>query len=296
MSHLPLSRRAGALTALGVLLFAAPRARAQYPASWNAWNVPVKPFRVVDNIYYVGATEVSSFLITSPQGHILLDGGMPATAAQILRNIKALGFDPRDVKILINSHAHADHAGGLAELKKSTGAQFVAPAQDSALLANGGHDDFAFGNSYIFPSVVVDRTVRDGESVHLGNTTLVAHITSGHTHGCTTWTTTANDGGAKRAVVFTCSYSAPGYKLVNNPAYPNIVEDFRKTFAALKALPCDVLLAPHGGQFKLLKKMKRAGASPNPFVDSVECKAYFDESERAIEAIVRQQQASTEKP
>ncbi|HEY4131767.1 MAG TPA: subclass B3 metallo-beta-lactamase, partial [Gemmatimonadaceae bacterium] len=275
---------------------AAPSARAQLPKAWDAWNVPVKPFRVIDNIYYVGATEVSSFLITSPQGDILLDGGTPATAPEILANITSLGFNPRDVKILINSHAHADHAGGLAELKRATGAEFVASVQDSALLANGGHNDFAFGNTLLFPPIIADRTFHDGETVHVGTSTLVAHITPGHTRGCTTWTTTATEGGVKRSVVFTCSYSAPDYQLVNNAAYPNIIADYRKTFGILHTLPCDVLLAPHGSQFKLLDKMKRAGETPNPFVSAAECKAYFDASEKAIEAKISEQQAKAKKP
>jgi metallo-beta-lactamase class B len=304
MSRHILARLTALAGALAAVVIVSSAARAQQsapqasplPTSWNAWNVPVKPFRVIDNIYYVGATEVSSFLITSPQGHILLDGGIPATAPQILANIKSLGFNPRDVKILINSHAHADHAGGLAELKSATGAEFVSSVQDSALLANGGHNDFAFGNTLVFPPIVANRTIRDGESVHVGRATLVAHITPGHTRGCTTWTTTATDAGAKRAVVFTCSYSAPGYKLVNNPTYPNIIDDYRKTFGVLRALPCDVLLAPHGSQFELLNKMKRAGATPNPFVDASECKAYMEASAKAIEARVSEQQQAAKKP
>jgi metallo-beta-lactamase class B len=274
---------------LALTTILATAARAQAPPEWRAWNVPVKPFRVIDNIYYVGATEVSSFLITSPQGDILLDGGLPETPPLILANIKALGFNPRDVKIIINSHAHADHAGGLAELKRATGARVIISALDSALVARGGRGDFQWGDRLLFDPVVADRTVRDGEAVHVGLTTLVAHITPGHTRGCTTWTTTANDDGAKKAVVFTCSYSAPGYTLVNNAAYPTIVDDFRHTFATMRTLPCDVLLAPHGSAFHLKDKMARAGTTPNPFVDPAECKSYIDASEKAIEAQVTKQ-------
>lgn len=270
--------------------FAAPSpARAQSTAEYRAWNQPIKPLHLIGNIYYVGATEVSSFLITAPEGDILLDGGFAETAPQILANIKTLGFDPRDVKILINSHAHFDHAAGLAALKRATGAKLVVSKPDSALIARGGHGDFAWGDQLTFEPVVADHTVHDGETITLGSTTIVAHITPGHTRGCTTWTTTVDDAGVKRDVVFACSFSAPGYQLVENKKYPTIREDFQRSFAIMRSLPCDVLLAPHGSIFHLKEKIARLGTTPNPFVDPAECKAYVDESEKAFDAKVLEQ-------
>src|SRR6185503_14158379 len=149
-------------------------------------NDPVEPFRIVGNVHYVGASDVTSFLITTPQGHILIDGGFAETAPMIVANIRKLGFDPRDVRLILNSHAHLDHAGGIAELRRVTGAKFLASAPDAAQLARGGTDDPQFGNRFPFPPAPPDRLVRDGERVTLGGTTLTAHITPGHTRGCTT--------------------------------------------------------------------------------------------------------------
>jgi metallo-beta-lactamase class B len=269
---------------------------AQSTAEHRQWNTPIRSFRVVDNIYYVGATDISSFLITSPQGHVLLDGGFAETAPIILANIRALGFNPRDVKTLLVSHGHLDHAGGLAELKQATGARFLASAPDSALIAHGGRGDFRWGDSATFPALVADQTVRDGEQITVGSTTLIAHITPGHTRGCTTWTMTVRDGATPRDVLFSCSYSAPGYRLVGNADYPEIVADYRRSFAALRELKCDVLLAPHGWDFHLATKVTRADSTPNPFVDPAECKAYIDAAERAIESAVQKQMSARRAP
>jgi len=278
-----------ALSAALVAQICVTPARAQATAEWRAWNEPIKPFRVIDNIYYVGATEVSSFLITSELGDILLDGGFAETAPQILANIKTLGFDPRDVKIIINSHAHFDHAAGLAALKRATGAKLLLSKPDSALAARGGLGDFQWGDTATFEPVTADRTVRDGETIKLGATSIVAHITPGHTRGCTTWTMTVDDGGAKRDVMFVCSFSAPGYQLVRNEKYPEIREDYASSFATARALPCDVLLGPHGSIFHMKEKIVKLGTSPNPFVDPAECKAYIDAAEKAFDAKVLEQ-------
>src|SRR5512146_2519975 len=162
---------------------------------WRSWNQPVQPFRIIGNIYYVGASDVTSFLITSPQGHILLDGGFVETAPMIRDNIRKLGFKPEDVKYLINSHAHFDHAAGLAQLKKWTGAKFVASREDGALIARGGRGDFAWGDKLTFPAVRPDRMIQDHETLSIGGVTMTAHLTPGHTKGCTTWTTEAEENG-----------------------------------------------------------------------------------------------------
>jgi metallo-beta-lactamase class B len=259
------------------LLFAAP----QGVSSSRDWNRPVKPFRIADNLYYVGASDVTSFLITTPQGDILLDGGLRETAPQIERNVAALGFHMKDVKILLNSHAHMDHAGGLAELKRISGAQLVASRGDMPALETGDRDDFAWGNKLTFPPVKVDRIITDGARVTLGNATMTAHVTPGHTKGCTTWTMPVTDHGKTYKVVFVCSTSAPGYKLVGNKKYPQIAQDYENTFHVLRGLPCDIFLASHGSFFDLTGKRQRLGSMKgNPFIDPDGYRAFLDRSER----------------
>ena len=163
---------------VGILLFPAI-AQGQADATSRQWNQPVTPFRIIDNIYYVGASGVTAFLITTPAGHIVTDGGLAETAPQILANIQKLGFKPSDVRILLNSHAHYDHAGGLAALRKATGARLYASAGDAALLRSGGADDFRFRDTLRFPPVEVDHLVRDGEVIRLGETAVTIQLTPG---------------------------------------------------------------------------------------------------------------------
>ncbi|MGH9697077.1 MAG: subclass B3 metallo-beta-lactamase [Bryobacteraceae bacterium] len=258
-------------------LFFAPRA---VPSSRN-WNRPVKPFRIADNLYYVGASDLTSFLITTPKGDILLDGGLRETAPQIERNVAALGFRMTDVKILLNSHAHMDHAGGLAELKRVSGAQLVASRGDTHSLETGDHDDFAWGNRLTFPRVHVDRIIGNGARVTLGTVTMTAHVTPGHTRGCTTWTVPVTDRGKTYNVVFVCSTTAPGYKLAGNKKYPEIAQDYEHTFKILRSLPCDIFLASHGSFFDLTGKRKRLeSAKINPFIDPDGYRAFLDRTER----------------
>jgi metallo-beta-lactamase class B len=229
-------------TLILALLFANV-ALAQSDPTSRSWNQPVEPFRIVENVYYVGASDITSYLITTPKGHILLDGGFVETVPMIVANIRKLGFRVEDVKILINSHAHVDHAGGLAELKRLTGATFYASRGDIPQLARGGLDDPHFGNRLPFPPIYADRIIEDKQRISLGGTTLVARITPGHTPGCTTWTMRAG----KRNVVFVGSPSTPSeYRLT-----PALIEDYRRQFATLKTLGCDVFLASHGNFFGL---------------------------------------------
>ena len=216
------------------------------------WNQPVKPFKVIGNVYYVGATEVSSFLITTSEGHILLDSGFLETVPQIQQNVAQLGFRFQDIKILLNSHAHYDHAGGLARLKELTGAKLMVSEGDVAQLARGGKDDPNFGDRFLFTPVTVDRMLRDGYTVKLGDVSLTALLTPGHTKGCTTWTMKVRDGAKMHDVVFVGSTTAPGYKLVDNDKYSNIAQDYELTFRLLKNLPVDVFVAAHGSTFGLL--------------------------------------------
>jgi len=265
---------------------------AQSNPTWRSWNQSVEPFRIVGNIYYVGASDISSYLITSPRGHILIDGGFVETAPMIRDNIRRLGFKVEDVKILLNSHAHFDHAAGLAQLKQWTGAEFVASRADGDQIARGGHDDPMFGNRFTFPPTHPDRTISDGDIVTVGDTILTAHLTPGHTKGCTTWTTDAVENGHRYHVVFLCSVSAPGYKLVNNPNYPNVVDDYRHTFTYLKTLPCDVFLGAHASFFRMQEKRAAEKADPtrNPFIDPQEFRQFVDRAQRDFEAELKRQE------
>lgn len=260
---------------LALALVAAAHAHGQNDPTSRAWNQPVPPFRIAGNLYYVGASEVTSYLITTPKGHILIDGGFAETAPQIRANIERLGFRLSDVRVLLNSHAHFDHAGGLAELKRITGATFYASPGDTPLLARGGHDDPQFGNRFPFPPITPDRLIADGQRVVVDGTALTAHITAGHTRGCTTWTTTIHD--AKRAydVVFVCSPSVP-------PEYhltPEMIADYRRQFAFLRSLHPDIFLASHGNFFDLDEKRKT-----HDFLDHGEYAAFVAAMEKRFEA------------
>jgi metallo-beta-lactamase class B len=203
----------------------------------RSWNQPVRPFRIIDSIYYVGASDVTSFMIATSKGLILIDGGLVETAPQILANVQALGYDPRDIRILLNSHAHYDHAGGLAELRRATGARVYAGRGDSALLARGGRDDFFFRNRFPFPPIAIDRGVVDGDRLELGQTTISAVATPGHTRGCTTWSTQVMVGGRQLTVLFLCSLSIPGYSFGPDASYPGIAQDYRASIAKLRRTP-----------------------------------------------------------
>ena len=266
---------------------------AQRDEESRSWNQPVKPFRIIGNVYYVGASEVTSYLITTPQGHILLDSGFAETVPQIRENVKRLGFKLEDVRLLINSHAHYDHAGGLAELKALTGAKLCASEADAAQLASGGKGDFRWGDTFAFPAVQADRILHDGDTVELGGVWLVAHLTPGHTKGNTTWTMEVKDGGKTYNVVFMGSTSAPGYQLINNSKYPNIVADYQHSFRVLESLPCDVFLAPHGSFFQLKEKMARLeqGAATNPFIDPQGYRDYLKDSKKVFYEQLKTQQA-----
>jgi metallo-beta-lactamase class B len=245
-------------------LLLATVAHAQSDPTSRSWNQPVEPFRIAGNLYYVGASDITSYLITTPKGHILLDGGFVETVPIIVANIRKLGFQVEDVKILLSSHAHLDHAGGLAELKRLTGATFYASRRDIPLLSRGGLDDPQFGNRFPFPPVYADRILDDRSRVSLGGTTLVARVTPGHTPGCTTWTMRVRDRGKTYDVVFVGSPTAPGYKLVGNPRYPDAVADYRHTFAILRSLPCDIFLGSHANFFNMKEKREQGRSFVDP--------------------------------
>jgi metallo-beta-lactamase class B len=277
------------IAALGLAaLLAAPGLEGQADPESRSWNQPIAPFRIIGNLYYVGASDITSYLIATAQGLIVIDGGFVETAPQIRDNIAKLGFRVSDVRILLNSHAHYDHAGGLAALKAWSGARLLASPGDAPLLEAGGRATPQFGDRFLFPPVKVDHLLHDGEAVTLGGTTLEAHLTPGHTPGCTTWSMRVAEGGEDHDVVFVCSTSVlPGYRLTGpQSTYPGIADDYARTFATLAALPCDVFLAAHAGFFGGEDKARRlrAGARPNPFIDPQGYRAYLAVAEAAYRA------------
>ena len=195
------------------------------------WNKPTEPFKMIGNVYYVGTDGLASYLITSPQGHILVDTVMPEATSQIKANIEKLGFKVTDIKYLLNTHAHIDHTGGLAEMKQASGAQLVAGEADKPLLEGGYYPGAREETALAFPPVKVDRTVREGDKVTVGDVTLTARETPGHSPGCTSWEFSVKDGDATRSVLIFCSGTVALNRLVANPTYSGIVADYRKTFA-----------------------------------------------------------------
>ena len=286
--------------ALVALLTLVPcAAQAQKYAVANAENEPVTPFKIAPNLYYVGGTYAASYLFTSPSGHILLDVGFMESAPQVLASIKALGFNPRDVRILLNSHAHFDHAGGLAALKAASGARLFASAGDAKQLREGGLDDYGLFDKGLFPPVVVDSIIPNGSIVKLGGWQLKAVITPAHTRGCTNWTTTVETDGKPLGAVFMCSASVPGYKLVGNRGYPNIVSDYERLFPALRALRCDYFFGSHPSFFSMTEKAAKLRANPsgaNPFIDPADCRQWIDENDKAFRDQVTREKAAQAKP
>jgi metallo-beta-lactamase class B len=259
------------------------------------WTKPIRPYRVVGNIYYVGSEGLSAWLISSSEGHVLLDSGpSPAGAKLIEANIQTLGFKLADVKILINTHAHFDHAGGLAQLKADTGAKVWASRPDEPALEKGQHFGDNANGLTPFAPVKVDKSFGDGQKLKLGETTLVAHLTPGHTIGCTTWTTQVVERGQPLNVTFPCSASVAGNVLVGNRTYRSIVADYRATFTRLAALPTDVMLPGHEEQGRLLdKRRKMLAGDTKAFIDPTELPTSIEASRKAFETeLARQQKAA----
>ena len=257
-----------------------------------AWNKPTAPFHIIGPVYYVGTAELSVHLIATPAGLIVIDQGMPESVPLIEANIKKLGFKLKDVKILISGHAHFDHVGGLAALKKDTGAIVVASAADKPFLESG-HITFGPSKPDGFAPVKVDRVVRDGETISLGGVTLTAHLTPGHTPGDTSWTLPVKENGVEHVVLFAGSTTTGGNPLVNVPQYPTIASDLRQSLAKLKSLKADVLLTEHQVLAHEIDKAARAKAGgPNPFVDPGELQRYVDASEKDFEAEYAKQKAA----
>ena len=256
-----------------------------------AWNQPFPPHKVIGNVYYVGTSELSSYLITTPQGHILINSSFEESVPVIQAAVEKSGFKFSDIKILLISHAHDDHTAGSALVKKLTGARFMVMDADVPVVEAGGQGDFNYNSHW--PATKVDRVLHDGDTVALGGTVLTAHKTPGHTKGCTTWTMKATDGGKSYDVVMVGSPNVnPGFKLVNNAKYPTIAEDYAKSFQVWKALPCDVFLGAHGNYYGMQEKYKKMQAGGNPFIDPAGYRAYIAEKQQAYEANLQRQRSA----
>ncbi|HEY3824264.1 MAG TPA: subclass B3 metallo-beta-lactamase [Bryobacteraceae bacterium] len=268
---------------LSCLLFGAVSIAPLFAQGHDAFNKPFPPFKVIGNIYYVGTDDLGSYLINTPDGNILINSDFDDTVPQIKASVEKLGFRFTDIKILLGSHAHGDHMDGDARVKELSGAQVMVMEQDIPAISKmtpGGKPH------------PIDRVLHDGDEVKLGGTTLVAHLTPGHTKGCTTWTMKAEENGKSYNVVILGSIGVnPGYVLVNNKDYPQIAEDYAKGFKVLRSLPCDVFLGSHGRFFNMQEKYaKLQKGGPNPFIDPAGYKAHLDLQEKNFKATLEEQQ------
>ena len=257
------------------------------------WTEPFPPYRIIGNVYYVGSKGLASYLISTSQGLILINSSLESSVPLIRESVEKLGFKFSDIKILLISHAHWDHCAGSALLKQLTGAKYMVMEADVPVVESGGKSDFQYGNSpdSLYKPAKVDRVLHDGDEVRLGDAVLVAHLTPGHTKGCTTWTMKVVDAGKTLDVVIVGSPNVnPGYKLVNNAQYPQIAQDYELMFQRLKALPCDVFLGAHGDYYGMEAKFARMNAGePNPFIDPQGYKSYVAEKEAAFLAELKKQ-------
>jgi metallo-beta-lactamase class B len=284
----------GLTVVVAVVLFAKWR-----DASNRGGQKPAEPFRIAGNLYYVGANDVTSFLITGPEGHVLIDGGYPGTAPMIMESIAKLGFKITDVKVLLNSHAHFDHAGGLAELQKASGAELWVSEGDAEVVAAGGAGDPFLGPfrfiTYLpifrYPAPHVDHRFKDGTKVRLGPVELTAHVTAGHTPGCTSWSFPVRDGDRELLVVHICSLTLP--PALSFGEYPGIRADFERSFRTLRSLPADIWLASHAREFGRWRKFtERANARnpADPFIDRAGYLAYIDTADMRYRKLIAERQ------
>jgi metallo-beta-lactamase class B len=249
------------------------------------WTTPFTPHKVMGNLYYVGSKDLAAYLITTPEGHILINSNLESSPPLIRASVEKLGFKMTDIKILLISHAHSDHCAGSAAIREMTAAKHMVMEGDAAAIEAGNRS---------FKPVKVDRVLHDGDEVKLGDAVLVARHTPGHTPGTTTWTTKVSEAGKTYNVVIVGSPNVnAGYVLVGNTAYPQIAQDYEKSFKMWKAMPCDIFLGAHGAYYGLVDKFARMkpGAA-NPFVDPEGYKSYIDEREKAFRAELAKQSAA----
>ncbi|HEY0672526.1 MAG TPA: subclass B3 metallo-beta-lactamase [Longimicrobiales bacterium] len=269
-----------------IIVFLFPKWR---DASNKGGQQPAEPFRIAGNLYYVGANDVAAFLLTGPDGHVLIDGGYPGTAALIMASIAQLGFDIKDVKVLLNSHPHFDHAGGIAELQQASGAKLWMSEGDAHIIAAGGRGDPYMGPlRFIFPlfrypAPRVHHRFKDGDTIRLGPIALTAHITAGHTPGCTTWSFPVRADDRELRVVDVCSLGAP--PVLSLGEHPEIRAEFERTFRTLRSLPVDIWVTAHARQFGRYRKFQERGQSADsaaPFIDRDGYLRYIDSAEAKL--------------
>jgi metallo-beta-lactamase class B len=280
------SSKCGITIAVSVLSLAAP-VSAQNTADWTK---PFPPHAIIGNLYYVGSKGLASYLFVTPQGNILINSSLTNSVPLIRESIEKLGFKFADTKILLISHAHFDHCAGSARIKEMTGAKYMVMEGDAAEVEAGGKGNFRYGDSpeTFYPPAKVDRVLHDGDEVKLGGTVLVAHLTPGHTKGCTTWTTKI---AGQNVVIIGSPNVNPGYKLVKNASYPQISSDYEHMFRILKSLPCDVFLGAHGDYYGMESKFARISKSgPNPFIEPNGYMAYVTDREQGFQ-VERNKQA-----
>jgi metallo-beta-lactamase class B len=285
-------KRSSFIVGVAAVIAIAGPAASQYRPSWTK---AAAPFHIIGPVYQVGSDGLGVYLIHTKDGDILIDGGVPEIATMIEGNIKAVGFDLKGIKYLLNSHAHFDHSGGLAQLKRDTGARLVASELDRESLENGHYLGSEANKAFDAPPVKVDRAIKDGDMLTLGGVTLTANITPGHTRGCTSWTMPVVEAGKTHKVVFFCSASVAANRLAPNPQYPGIVEDYRKTFVKAHTLKADIYLAPHTEFFDMWGKKARLDANPsapNPFIVPGEFDRAIDKFEADFKVELAKQQGA----
>lgn len=281
-----------AITVLALVFIPTPRPQAQSNPDWTR---PFPPFKLIGNIYWVGGYDLSTYLITGPQGHILINSGLAESASAIKASVEQLGFKMSDVKVITATHGHFDHIAAMADLKKMTGASLAVSERDKDLYETGGAADFRFGDtpSARFPAVKVDRTFKDGETITLGTTILTTHLHAGHTKGATSFTTEVHENGKTyRVGIVNMGSINPGVTVTGMPKYPAIKDDYARTFAAQKAMKIDVFLSSHASQFRLHEKYKPGDAyNPDRFVDPAGFLKNVTDLEKAYLAQVAKEQA-----
>lgn len=263
------------------------------------WTEPFPAFHIAGNLYYVGSKGLANYLITTPQGHILINSDLEENVPLIRASVEKLGFKFNDIKILLISHAHWDHDAASATIIKATGAKYMVMDADVPVVESGGKADFQYGDAprTLYLPTKVDRVLHDGDEVKLGDAVLTAHLTPGHTKGCTTWTMKVSDGGKTYDVVIVGSPNVnDGYKLVNNAKYPTIATDYQRMFNVLKSLPCDIFLGAHGAYFGMDAKYARMKAgAPNPFVDPAGYQKFVSDKEQEFRVELAKQKAASPK-
>jgi len=284
----------------GLRVFALLAAGITSASAWAGappeWTVAIAPFHIVDNVYYVGTEGLAAYLIVSAEGAILLDAPLVSNAEQIERSIERLGVPLRDVRLLISSHAHADHVGAMAALKRDSGARYLASAGDRWALENGRNQGDNNYGVMPFAPIKVDEVVADGQKIRLGEIELTAHLTPGHSPGCTSWSMTVNDRGTPRELMFLCSLTVAGNTLIGNRSYPGIADDFRASFAKLAALHADIVLTGHPDTADVLERQsRREDGDAGAFVDAGLLARLVSTSRADFEAALSEASAAEQK-